>query len=65
MGMGVRESGGVGVREEGGVGVEYIPWGPGEDPGELKLGFILFSFCRRLQNQTLTTSFSRQSPSLT
>ena len=43
--------------------VEYTP-GIGELPGlSLLLGFSLFSFCLRLQNQTLTTSFSRQRPS--
>ena len=61
--VGVRDRGGVGVRELGEEEVECW-YGIGELPGESELfGFILFSFWRRLQNQTLTTSFSRQSPS--
>ena len=32
-------------------------------PDELRGGLIRFSFCRRLQNQTRTTSFSMQSES--
>lgn len=32
-------------------------------PDELSGGLILFSFCRRLQNHTRTTSFSMQSES--
>ena len=65
VGSGVSDSGGVGVNEDGGVGVLYIPSGRGELHGEFAaLGFSRFSFCRRLQNQTLTTSFSMQRPSL-
>ena len=61
--MGVRERGGVGVSELGEEEVEYIP-GIGELDGlSLELGFSLFSFWRLLQNHTLTTSFSKQSPS--
>ena len=61
--MGVSDRGGVGVKELGEEEVEFIP-GMGELPGlSLLLGFSLFSFCRLLQNQTLTTSFSRQRPS--
>ena len=63
--MGVRERGGVGVSELGEEEVEYIP-GIGELEGlSLELGFSLFSFWRLLQNHTLTTSFSKQSPSET
>ena len=65
--MGVSDSGGVGDRDEGGVGVEYMPpeddGCTGELPGEQKLGFIRFSFWRRLQNHTRTTSRSIIRPS--
>ena len=52
----------MGVKELGDEDDDIIP-GIGELPGLSLLGFSLFSFCRRLQNQTLTTSFSRQRPS--
>ena len=56
--------GGVGVNEFP-LDVEYKPLGFGELTGDVELGFIRFSFCLLLQNQTLTTSFSMQSPSAT